>query len=66
LTIFNLNGRRVSTLVQSDLSAGSHEVAWNGTDDQGRAVAGGMYLYQITARGKQQVYSDSKKMLLIR
>jgi hypothetical protein len=66
LTIFDLSGRKLKTLVQSDLSAGSHAVSWNGTDEQGRAVSSGMYLYQITAKGKQQVYSDSKKMLLIR
>jgi hypothetical protein len=66
LTIFDLNGRKICSLVQEDRPAGSHTAVWNGTDDQGRAAASGMYLYQITAVGKQQVYSDSKKMLLIR
>jgi flagellar hook assembly protein FlgD len=47
--VFDVTGRRVRTLVSGDLSAGRHELAWDGRDDAGRSVANGLYFYR--ARG---------------
>jgi len=43
LEIVDPKGRRVRTLLDASLPAGNHEIAWNGTDDGGRAVASGVY-----------------------
>ena len=61
LTIFNILGQRVKTLVDGDQSAGSHTVSWNGTNSTGRAVATGIYMYQIQANE----FVRSRKMVLI-
>ena len=53
LTIHNTAGQRVVELVRGEiLTAGLHERAWSGTDEAGRPVASGLYLYRLVA-GKQ-------------
>ena len=60
LKIFNVNGQVVRTLVNNNLSAGTHSVRWNGKDEQGQLVASGLYLYQLSAGGKRM----TKRLIL--
>ena len=62
LAVYNMAGQRVVTLVDGILHAGSHEVVWNGRDDDGNAMASGVYLYRLQAAASVQV----KSLLLIR
>jgi hypothetical protein len=62
LDIFNILGRRVRRLVESELPAGVHRVTWNGRDASGSAVATGLYLYRITS----EFGTASRKMLLLK
>lgn len=62
LLVYNLRGMLVKTLVDSKLSPGRYEVIWDGTDDNGSAVASGIYLYALT----QGDFVTAKKMTLIR
>jgi hypothetical protein len=43
LSIYNLRGSLVRTLVSGVTGAGSHRIAWNGDDSKGRRVAPGVY-----------------------
>lgn len=47
VTIHDLVGRRRREIELSDVTPGTHVLAWNGTDDQGRAVLGGMYFITV-------------------
>ncbi|MBD3220513.1 T9SS type A sorting domain-containing protein [bacterium] len=47
LTIYGLDGRRVTTLVDEALPAGEHQRTWLGRDDRGRTVASGVYLARL-------------------
>jgi flagellar hook assembly protein FlgD len=49
--IFDIAGRRVARLLDGPRSAGTHTVEWDLTDDSGRAVASGVYLWRIEAGG---------------
>jgi hypothetical protein len=49
LAIYNLRGRRVRTLVNSELEPGTHKIHWDGRDDRGESVASGIYLYTLKA-----------------
>ncbi len=60
LTIYNVKGQRVQTLVDGQIDAGSHIVTWNGTDQNNNAVSSGVYFYKLTS-GR---YSEIKKMIL--
>jgi Secretion system C-terminal sorting domain len=62
LSIFNILGQRVTTLVNQTLSAGRHTVEWNSTDSEGKAVVSGVYFYRIKS-GETMI---TKKMLLVK
>jgi len=48
LSVYNAAGRRVATLVAGQVEAGPHSVTWRGVDDDGRAVASGVYFFKLT------------------
>lgn len=48
LGIFNLQGQLVRRLESARLDAGSHEQAWNGSADDGQALAPGIYLLRLS------------------
>jgi hypothetical protein len=60
VTIYSLDGRQVRTLLSQDMAAGRHVVQWDGTDDQGGAVASGAYFCSIEAGP----YRATQKMVL--
>ncbi len=60
LTVFNVLGQRVITLLSDQLTEGTYNVNWDGTNNDGNVVSSGMYLYRLTS-GEQ---SQSKKMIL--
>ncbi len=62
LSIYNILGQKVATLVDTDQPAGSHRVSWSGSDDNGKPVATGIYLYQLQTDQR----GLSKKMLLLK
>jgi hypothetical protein len=62
LVIYNLLGQRIRTLLNSRQSAGSHQVQWNGRDDNGEDVASGIYVFRLEA-GE---FVGSRKLLLVR
>jgi flagellar hook assembly protein FlgD len=55
-------GRRVRTLVDQEMGAGTKSLIWNATNDYGKPVGAGVYLYQIQAGDFRQV----KKMVLLK
>ena len=62
ITIYDMMGRQVSTLVSSQQTAGFKSVLWNATNDKGSPVSAGLYLYTIQA-GE---YRQTKKMVLLK
>jgi len=51
--VYSIDGRRVATVNDGPMDAGVKAVAWNGRDDEGLAVPGGVYLYQVEAGSEQ-------------
>ncbi len=62
LTIHDLLGREVITLINNRQSAGWHSVTWNGRNSVGAPVAAGMYIYTLKT-GKRIV---SRKLVLLK
>ena len=44
------------------MTAGTHNVTWNGLDSRGQAVASGVYIYEL----KSGDFQATQKMLLIK
>jgi hypothetical protein len=65
--IHDVRGRLVQTLVDEAVAAGRHARVWDGTDDGGRPVASGVYLYRLEFRGEDgSTRSESRRMVLVR
>ncbi|MGH1362613.1 MAG: right-handed parallel beta-helix repeat-containing protein [Calditrichia bacterium] len=47
LSVFNIVGQKVTTLVEGTVAAGSYEIKWNGLDDLGNRVGTGVYIYRL-------------------
>jgi len=62
LTIYNVLGQKVKTLVNNKLSAGSYTMRWSGLNNQGNPVGTGVYFYRIEA-GE---FVKTRKMLFIK
>jgi hypothetical protein len=62
LSIYNMLGQRIRTLVHQVQNAGSYTVRWDGKNNFGTQAASGVYLYNLTA-GK---FKESRKMILLR
>ena len=62
LCVYNILGRKVITLLDEELSAGTHTVLWDGADESGRAVASGIYLYRL----ETETVTLSRKMMLLK
>ena len=62
LTIYTVDGKVVTTLINENMPQGNHEVVWSGLDDAGRLVASGTYIYRLEAGD----YMETKRMLLVK
>ena len=62
IIIYDMLGRQVKTLVNQTQNAGYASVIWDATNDYGKPVSAGIYLYQIQA----SEYIQTKKMVLLK
>ncbi|MDH4224001.1 MAG: T9SS type A sorting domain-containing protein [candidate division Zixibacteria bacterium] len=62
LTIYNILGQRVKTLVDDYQTAGYKQVIWDGTNENGQEVSSGIYFYQIKAGS----FSKTAKMSMLK
>ncbi len=62
ITIYDMLGRQVRTLINKTQNAGYKSVIWNATNDNGKLVSAGVYLYKIQA-GE---FVQTKKIVLLK
>ena len=62
ITIYDMMGRIVKTLINGSKTAGFKSVQWNGTNDKNEPVSAGLYLYTIQAGDFRQ----TKKMVILK
>jgi flagellar hook assembly protein FlgD len=62
LSIYNVLGQRIATLVDGMLTQGSHVVTWNGRDNRGMQLPSGVYFYTL----KTSSFTASKRMLMLK
>ncbi len=61
LEVFNLKGQVVCHIHSGAKNAGSHTINWNGTDDQNRRLASGIYISRLTI-GRQSAVKKIIKL----
>lgn len=63
ISIFNIAGQKIRTLVDEIKQPGRYAVTWDGRDDFGRQVSSGVYIYHMRA---QEGFVSSQKMILLK
>jgi len=63
LSIYNLRGQKVITLVNKELNAGNHSVVWEGKDATGNYVSSGIYFSRLKIGNS---WSKTQKMMLLK
>jgi hypothetical protein len=66
LEIFDITGQKTATLISKELHPGEYAIQWDGRDDNGQAVAGGMYFYRLQVTGGKTSFQQTRKMLLLK
>jgi hypothetical protein len=62
ITIYNILGQKVRTLVNENQKAGYQRVEWDSKNDKGIEVASGIYFYRI----KAGEFTEARKMLILK
>jgi len=62
LVIYNILGQEVRTLVDDVRQAGRHSIRWDGKDNHGKKVSGGVYIYKLQTKET----SMTRKMILLK
>jgi hypothetical protein len=62
VSIYNVLGTKIKTLVNQYQAAGSYSVSWYGDTDTGDKAASGVYFYKLTSGD----FSDTRKMMLLK
>ncbi|MDP8203789.1 MAG: T9SS type A sorting domain-containing protein [Candidatus Tenebribacter mawsonii] len=62
LSIFNIKGQKVTTLINEEMQKGKHSIIWSGLDSNNKSVSSGIYFYKIKASDQELV----KRMLLLK
>jgi Zn-dependent metalloprotease len=67
LTIYNMLGQQVRSLVDESQAAGFYHARWDGTGEDGRSLASGVYVARMDAEGRRHGrFSMERKMLFIK
>ncbi len=62
LTIYDLSGRVVATLLDETRTRGAHRIGWNGVDSRGETVPPGVYFSRLETSG----VTESAKLIILR
>ena len=62
LEVFDITGRLVRKLIDSDMSAGNHSIIWDGKNDSQTVVSTGVYFYKLSTPEK----SETRSMMLLK
>jgi hypothetical protein len=62
ISVYNIKGQLVKTLIDDHQVVGNHSVVWDGDDSANRSVASGVYFYKIETNG----HIETRKMVLLK
>jgi len=62
LTVYNMLGQKVKTLIDREKPAGNHRIVWDGTNDAGKKLSSGIYYYRL----EMDTRHATRKMLLLK
>ncbi len=65
ITVFDVTGRKIKTLVSEEINRGVHETGWDGTNQVGNQISSGVYIYTLNVISMNNSFTQSTKMILL-
>jgi hypothetical protein len=62
LNVYDISGKHIKTLVDSEQNTGSYEILWDGKDNEGKIVSSGIYFTKLIAGS----FAEIKKVILLK
>ena len=62
ISVYNLLGQKVITLVNREQAAGNYQIIWNGADKAGNELSSGVYFYRM----ETDSFTETHKMILLK
>ncbi len=62
LSIFNIRGQKITTLINEEMSMGHHSIIWDSKDNNGKSAPSGVYFYRLKTNDK----ALTKKIMLLK
>jgi hypothetical protein len=66
ISIYNIKGQKIRSLINGQIQAGYHTVTWNGKNESGENVSSGIYFSIFDVVSKEKDYTSVKKMILLK
>lgn len=68
LTIFDLLGRKINTLINQTEYADYYSMKWDGTDESGQPLSSGVYIIHFSAQSieSKEIFTQSQKVVLLK
>lgn len=66
LTVYNILGQKVRTLIEESRPAGVYSLSWDGCDESGEPAGSGIYLLKMEASGGGAHFVQTRKMVLLK
>ncbi len=66
LTVFDVAGRKIATLISARQSAGAHQVVWSGALANGTTAPSGVYVCSVRTQSHGTTYVANTRMLLVK
>lgn len=66
LTVFDVRGRQVASLLDEDRAAGEHQAAWLGQSDTGQTMPSGLYFARLKLQGENRQKSFVTRLTLVK
>jgi hypothetical protein len=66
IDVFDVNGRRVRSVLRTEQAAGTHSTVFDGIDGDGRAVDAGLYFARLEVRGPGVRGSQTRRFTIVR
>jgi len=62
IDVYNVRGQKVTTLTNEFYTAGTHNITWNGRNEEGQSMGSGIYFYRLTTDG----HTVTRRMMLLK
>jgi hypothetical protein len=67
ISIYNILGEHIQSFSYENLSAGSHEITWDGKNLSGEIVASGVYLLRVNIRDDaKELFTATKRLMMVK